>query len=98
MVYILLKQPTKNIVSWKKAFDKFLEYRKIGGELSCNIYQTPKKENELIVLSQWTSMDDAIEFLASQSFEMIKDLESEKPLTVKLLNQHTMGQFIKTLH
>ncbi|MDQ2177907.1 hypothetical protein [Marinifilum sp. D714] len=98
MVYLLLKQPTKDINSWRESFDRFLEYRKIGGELSCKIYQTPRKKNELIVLSEWRSMDDVTEFLESQSFEMIKELEMNEPLTIKLLNKKGISKYIKQLH
>jgi len=98
MVYLLIKQPTKDINSWKKAFNRFLDYRKIGGELSCDIYETSKRENELIVLSKWSCMNDVKEFLSSQSFEMIKELEKEAPLTVKLLNRQSLGDYIQELH
>ena len=98
MVYLLIKQPTKDISSWKNSFEQFIEYRRIGGEISCEIYQTPKKRNELIVLSQWNSLDDVTEFLNSQSFEMIKNLEKDEPLTVKLLNKQSFGKFLKDLH
>ncbi|NOU58402.1 hypothetical protein [Marinifilum caeruleilacunae] len=95
MVYLLLKQPTKDMNSWRESFDRFLEYRKIGGELSCKIYQTPRKKNELIVLSEWRSMDEVTEFLESQSFEMIKELEDKEPLTIKLLNKRNINKYIK---
>ncbi|GAB7087323.1 hypothetical protein [Marinifilum fragile] len=98
MVYLLLKQPTKDINSWRESFDRFLEYRKIGGELSCKIYQTSRKKNELIVLSEWRSMNDVTEFLESQSFEMIKELEVNEPLTIKLLNKQALSKYIKQLH
>lgn len=95
MVYLLLKQPTKDVNSWRESFDRFLEYRKIGGEVSCKIYQTPRKKNELIVLSEWRSMDEVTEFLESQSFEMIKQLEKKEPLTIKLLNKQGIAKYIK---
>ena len=95
MVYLLLKQPTKDINSWRESFDRFLEYRKIGGEVSCKIYQTPRKKNELIVLSEWRSMDEVTEFLESQSFEMIKNLEKKEPITIKLLNKRNIAKYIK---
>jgi heme-degrading monooxygenase HmoA len=95
MVYLLLKQPTKDMNSWRKSFDRFLEYRKIGGELSCKIYQAPRKKNELIVLSKWRSMAEAREFLESQSFEMIKELEDREPITIKLFNKRNISKYIE---
>ncbi|WP_255473186.1 hypothetical protein [Marinifilum sp. N1E240] len=43
-------------------------------------------------------MNDVKEFLSSQSFEMIKELEKEEPLTVKLLNRQSLGKYIQDLH
>ena len=98
MVYLILKQATKDINLWRESFDRFLEYRKVGGELSCKIYQTPFNKNELIVLSEWRSIDEVTEFLKSQSFEMIKELEVNEPLIIKLLNQQGIYKYIKQLH
>jgi heme-degrading monooxygenase HmoA len=84
MIYLLIKQSIKNFVVWKDSFDQFHEYRKIGGELSCEIYLTNGKRNEHIIVSQWKSEESALEFLESQSFEMIKELE-EEPVSIQFL-------------
>ncbi|PKQ60273.1 hypothetical protein BZG02_19945 [Labilibaculum filiforme] len=91
MTYLLIKQSIKNYVSWKNSFDQFQEYRKIGGELSCEIYQAHGKRHEHIILFQWKSEESAIEFLESQSFEMIKELEDEEPIAIQFLPRKAVG-------
>ena len=90
MAYLLIKQKVSDYLAWKNAFDKFLEYRKIGGELSCEFYQTSAKKNELIVLSEWKSIENAKEFLKSQSFQMIKELE-DKSADVQLVKKQVFS-------
>jgi len=91
MVYILIKQSIKDQISWKESFDQFLEYRRIGGELSCEIYHPKGKSNELIILSEWESEKSAQEFLESQSFQMIKELEEEEPVSIQFLPSKAVG-------
>ena len=85
MVYLLIKQSIKDYVVWKDAFDQFLEYRKIGGELSCEILEPSEEESEHTILSKWVNQKSAQEFLESQSFEMIKELEDQEPSTIKVV-------------
>lgn len=91
MAYLLIKQSIKDYIVWKKSFDQFLEYRKIGGELSCEIYQTSKKPKELIILSKWESEESAQEFLNSQSFKMIKELEEKEPVSIRFSQKKKLG-------
>lgn len=85
MAYLLVKQFITDYGAWKNAFDRFLEYRKIGGELSCEIQEPNDKESEYIILCKWINKESAYEFLKSQSFEMIKELENKEPSTIKVL-------------
>ena len=71
----------------------FLEYRRIGGEISCEIYQANEKRKEHIILSQWENEESALEFLESQSFEMIKELEEEEPAHIQVLPKDEMDSF-----
>ncbi|WP_372751015.1 hypothetical protein [Labilibaculum sp.] len=87
MIYLLIKQTIKDYVVWKNSYDQFLEYRRIGGELSCEIYQPISNRDEHIILSRWKSEESALEFLESQSFEMIKELEEEEPISIEFLPQ-----------
>lgn len=92
MVYLLIKQPIKDFVIWKNAFDKFWEYRKICGELSCEIYQTKDNENELFILSEWISIENLRDFLESQTFQMIKELEEKEPIPIQFLQKSAVGE------
>ncbi len=85
MVYLVIKQSIKDYVVWKDAFDQFLEYRKIGGELSCEILEPNDEDSEHTILSKWKNQESAQEFLESQSFEMIKEIEDKEPSTIKVL-------------
>jgi len=93
MIYLLIKQSIKNYVNWKKSFDLFLEYRKISGEISCEIYQANGNRKEHIILSQWENKESALEFLESQSFEMIKELEEEEPVFIQFLPKNAIDNF-----
>ena len=85
MVYLLIKQSIRDYGVWKDAFDTFLEYRRIGGELSCEIREPNDKESEHTILSKWKNKESAEEFLESQSFEMIRELEDKEPSTIKVI-------------
>ena len=93
MIYLLIKQSIKNYINWKYSFDQFLEYRKIGGEISCEIYEANEKRKEHIILSQWRNEESALEFLESQSFEMIKELEEEEPTSIQVLPKNAIDNF-----
>lgn len=93
MIYLLIKQSIRDFGNWKNSFDQFLEYRKIGGEISCEIYQAKGKRKEHIILSQWVNEESAREFLESQSFEMIKELEEEEPASIQVLPKNEIDSF-----
>lgn len=93
MIYLLIKQSIKDYVNWKNSFDQFLEYRKISGEISCEIYPTNGKKNEHIIISRWEDEESALEFLESQSFEMIKELEDEEPASIQFLQKNAIDNF-----
>lgn len=93
MIYLLVKQSIKNYVSWKISFDQFLEYRKIGGEISCKIYQASRDREEHIILFQWKNEESALDFLESQSFAMIKELENEEPSYIQVLPKNAIDNF-----
>ncbi len=85
MVYLLIKQSIKNYTVWKDAFNQFLEYRIISGEISCEILEPKEKEREHTILCKWKSQESALEFMESQSFQMIKELEDIEPSVIKVL-------------
>lgn len=93
MVYLLIKQTVRDCPAWKNAFDEFLEYRRICGELSCEFYQSETRNDELIVLSKWDNIENMEDFLKSQSFRMIRELEEKEPVvvTVPLVLEQVFG-------
>lgn len=70
MTYILMRQQVADFNNWKRAFDEFVEYRRIGGEITYQIFHPNDQPNELILLFQWESIDSAREFLDSNSVKL----------------------------
>jgi hypothetical protein len=87
MAYLQITQKISNLKIWKEKFDQFVEYRKICGELSCKILPYNSGKKEYNILFHWTNLDDLRDFICSQSFEMITELESNPPQNIKFLNE-----------
>ena len=69
MTTVLIKHPVEDYDKWKDAFDAFIDNRKAGGEKSYHIYRTLNNLNNVVVLFEWDSAENAITFLQSDELK-----------------------------
>lgn len=69
MATILIKHPVEDYARWKNAFDDFLDYRKAGGEKSYLICRPIDEPNNIVILFEWNSVENAQAFLDSQDLK-----------------------------
>jgi quinol monooxygenase YgiN len=65
MTRVLVNHKVSDYPTWKKVFDNFVDTRKAGGEKSFSIMHPTDDPNNLILLFDWDSMDNAKKFFAS---------------------------------
>ena len=67
MAHIAIQHKVRDYATWKRIFDEFAATRKAGGELSFQIYHMDDDRNNIAVLLEWDTMDNAKAFLASDT-------------------------------
>jgi len=65
MTLILIKHAVKDYPTWKTEFDAFSDVRKSFGEQSYRIWHPETDQNNLTLLFEWDSTDNARRFLKS---------------------------------
>jgi len=65
MAHLLIRHKVKDYSTWKAAFDSFIETRRAGGEQSWQILHPDDDPNNLVVLFEWDSLDNARSFMAN---------------------------------
>ena len=69
MAHILIRHRVNDYAAWKSAFDEFIGFRRSGGEKTYRIYHPEDDPNNLILLFEWDSIDNARTFLGSQELK-----------------------------
>lgn len=69
MTTVLIKHPVEEYAKWKSAFDDFIDYRKAGGEKSYQICRPIDEPNNVVILFEWDSVENAKKFLDSQDLK-----------------------------
>lgn len=65
MSHVLIRHKIKNYESWKPVFDRFKETRRLGGEKSYWISHPSDDPNNLFLLFEWDTLENAKKFLGS---------------------------------
>ena len=65
MAHILIKLSLKDYSAWKPVFDDFGKVRATSGSRGGQLYRLAENSNEVYVLWQWDSLDNARKFFAS---------------------------------
>jgi quinol monooxygenase YgiN len=73
MTNVLIKHKVNDFPAWKTAFENFAATRKAGGEQSFRVMQTADDPNDLILLFEWDSVDNARRFLNSNELKETMD-------------------------
>ena len=92
MTHILVKHKVDDYANWKKAFDNFADFRKSSGEKSFHILQQEEDANNLYLMFEWDSPENARKFFESGNLKdaMEKAGVSEAP-EIHFLNESDRG-------
>ena len=65
MAHLLVKHKVADYNTWKVTFDAFVETRRAGGEKSFQILHPDNEPNNLLVMFEWDSLENARSLMAS---------------------------------
>ncbi|HYU46567.1 MAG TPA: hypothetical protein VEK84_10375 [Terriglobales bacterium] len=69
MVNVLVHHEVADYPSWKAAFDAALDWRHKHGERSARIFHTVGNLNDLTLLFEWETLDQARTFMTSDELK-----------------------------
>lgn len=88
MVTLYVQHQVRDFNTWKKAFDAHSATRQASGQLSEKIYQDEKDQNNVVVLFDWQSIEQAQQFGQSQDLQRaMKEASVVNQPTIKYLRQ-----------
>ncbi len=69
MAFIIVRQKVEDYQKWKRIFDLAAGLRKASGEKSCKIFRSSNDLNEVIVLSEWDDLRNAVKYSQNKLFK-----------------------------
>lgn len=92
MAHVLVKHIVNDYAGWKKVFDNFSDFRKQSGEKSFQIFHPGDNPNNLTLLFEWDTEQNAETFLGSTELKtaMQNAGVTEEP-NIQILNQLDKG-------
>lgn len=69
MINVLIHHEVADYTAWKSVFDAALDWRHKSGERSCRIFHGAGNVNDLTLLFEWESLDQARTFMASEELK-----------------------------
>ena len=69
MVYVAVQHKVRDYKAWRMVFDNFITTRKSAGEQSFKIWRTEEDPNDLNLLFQWDSSENARSFMTSTELQ-----------------------------
>lgn len=69
MAFVIARQKVKDYQKWKRVFDSTLVLRKTSGEKSCRVFRSSDDLNEVIVLSEWDDLRNAVKYSQNKLFK-----------------------------
>lgn len=93
MTHIMIRHRVDNYEAWKEVFDNFADVRKASGEKSFLIFQPEGDSDNLHLLFEWDTPENARKFLESSELKnaMRKAGVSEPP-EIRFLNESERGK------
>jgi heme-degrading monooxygenase HmoA len=73
MPYILVEHKVKDYAKWKPFFDQHQETRKKAGSKGGRLYRNSQNPNELIVIMEWNTLDNARKFAESADLREVME-------------------------
>ncbi len=69
MALIIVRQKVEDFQRWKRAFDSTAMLRKASGERNSKIFRSSDDLNEVIVLSEWDDLRNAVKYSQNKIFK-----------------------------
>jgi heme-degrading monooxygenase HmoA len=69
MAHIFVKHKVANYNAWKSTFDAFIETRRARGEKSFQILHPENEPNNLLLMFEWNSLENARSFMTSEELK-----------------------------
>jgi heme-degrading monooxygenase HmoA len=69
MITVLVHHEVADYPTWKSVFDAALDWRRQHGERSCRIFHSAGNVNDLILIFEWESLEQARAFMASDELK-----------------------------
>ncbi len=69
MVHVLIRHKVSDFSHWMAVFDSAHDRRKAGGELSARMFRTPDQPQELNLLCEWESLEQARNFFQADDLK-----------------------------
>ncbi len=69
MAYVLAIHKVEDYARWKSGFDEAVAIRRAGGEKSYQIFRTVENPNNLVLLFEWDSLDNAQRYVQSKELQ-----------------------------
>ena len=80
MVHIFLKQKINDYNTWKDGFTGHNDARKAAGQTNATVFVNPEDENQVFILLEWDSMENAQKFMSSPELkEAMKNSGASPP-------------------
>ena len=73
MAHLLIRHKVKDYTAWKAVFDDFIETRRASGEKSWQIWHPDDDPNNLLLLFEWDSLDNARTFMANPDLKGVME-------------------------
>lgn len=92
MTHIMVKHRVNDYRTWKHEFDNFAGFRRSSGEKSFHILQNEQDPNDLYLMFEWDTPENARKFMDSSNLKeaMTKAGVAEAP-QIKFLNEFDRG-------
>jgi heme-degrading monooxygenase HmoA len=92
MITVLVHHEVADFATWKSAFDAALDWRRQHGERSYRIFHSAGNVNDLILIFEWESLEQARSFMASDELKarMAKAGVKNQPRVDFMTEMHTV--------
>jgi len=64
MIQVLVNHKVADYNTWRSVFDAALDFRHNGGECSCRIFRKAGDPNDLTLLFDWETLEDAKRYMS----------------------------------
>ena len=92
MTTVFVRHEVADYRAWRSAFDAAHQWRQQNGELSCRVFRAAANPNDLTLMFEWESLEQAHAFMASDELKdrMLKAGVKGQPQIDFLNELHTI--------